>query len=282
MNGPSEIADIRAKLHDTGMDTALVRQLTEAAMATRTPHPVRTSSAPESDSLHAAVRREMEKRITVDSHLGREGSRRTVVAFVGPPGRGKTTTLVKVAITCGLAKRIPVRIFSMDARRIAAEEQMRSYAAILAVPFQSFENVAGLDQALAAGWGQDARTETLTLIDTAGYGPGEMAEAGQLAAYLASNSEIDVHLVLRADTRTADLVRGVERYSMFRPGKLIFTGLDEAESFGAGFSAAVRCGLPVSFLSAGQRVPEDIYPAAGGQLAGLVLTGGAYQKRAAA
>ncbi|MDQ6704843.1 MAG: hypothetical protein M3Z85_02630 [Acidobacteriota bacterium] len=205
---------------------------------------------------------EMESRVKVDASLGR------IVALVGPPGRGKTSTLVKLAVQYGVAMRVPVKLLSMDTYRIAAAEQMRSYASILGVAYQSLETPAALVSALA-----NSRGEGLVFIDTPGYGPRDMDAAHDLAEVFNRHPEIDRHLVLRIDMKSADLRRAVERFSMFRPGKLIFTGLDEAESLGSVFGEAVRTGLPVSFLGNGQQIPEDLEPATRERVIEMALKG---------
>ena len=86
-------------------------------------------------------------------------------------------------------------------------------------------------------------------------------ELEDLAKLLAAHPAVDTHLVLPASMRTADLRRVSEQYAIFRPRKLLFTRLDETETFGPILSRSVRMGKPVSFLSRGQRIPEDLEPA---------------------
>jgi flagellar biosynthesis protein FlhF len=105
------------------------------------------------------------------------------------------------------------------------------------------------------------RSKHLVLIDTPGYGRREMDSAGELARFLASRPEIDVHLVVTASMKSADLSRVVEQFSIFRPGNLLFTRLDETESVGTLYSLAARTAMPISFLGTGQRIPEDLQPA---------------------
>jgi flagellar biosynthesis protein FlhF len=194
---------------------------------------------------------ELESRFEVAPETGR------ITALVGPPGAGKTSALVKLAVTRGLAAQRPVRLLSIDHYRIAAAEQLRTYAAILGVPFTLAETAAALAQAIDA-----APRETLLLIDTPGYTAASLAESGQdLVSFLRGRRDIDTHLVLTASLRQADLQRTVDLFQAFQPAKLLFTRLDETDSTGAMFCEAARTGKPLSFFSTGQVVPEDMEPA---------------------
>jgi flagellar biosynthesis protein FlhF len=189
------------------------------------------------------------------------------VALTGPCASGKTTTLVKLAVRYGLGMHRPVHILSMDSYRVAASEQLRSYAAILGIGFQALETSAALAQAL-----EEHSNKDLVLIDTPGYGPRDIDDAQDLARFLASRQDIDTHLVLTASMRSADLSRVVDRFEVFRPAKLLFAKLDETGTFGPILNQVVRTGKPVSFLAAGQQIPEDLEPASAERVVDL-LTG---------
>ena len=180
------------------------------------------------------------------------GSRK-VIAFVGPPGAGKTTTLVKLAARYGLLGRRRTHILSVDNVRIAAGDQLRCYAAILSMGFDSLESGFALRQALV-----EHAAKQIILIDTPGLAGGDPAAARELASILRGIPDINVLLVLRASMRSADLSRVTDRFRAFQPSGMVFTGLDETEHLGQIWSEAVRTGIPVSFLSSGQQIPEDL------------------------
>jgi flagellar biosynthesis protein FlhF len=191
---------------------------------------------------------EIQTRFEVAPEIGR------VTVLVGPPGCGKTTTLIKLAVTEGMAAHRPVRLISTDHYRIAAATQLETYADILGVPFTLAETSVALKHAIEA-----APAEALVLIDTPGFTATSLEESGgALAAFLSGRQEIDTHLVLTATMRPRDLRRAADLFEAFRPAKLLFTHLDETDSTASIFSEAARTGKPLSFFATGQLVPEDL------------------------
>jgi flagellar biosynthesis protein FlhF len=191
-----------------------------------------------------------------------------VVALVGPPGAGKTSTLAKLAARYGIAGRKRTHILSADVNRIAAAEQLRTLAAILGLGCDVVETPVALRQAL-----EEHKFKELVLIDTPGLGWAELEDGRELARMLASLGEVDTHLVLPASMKPADMARIAGHFAMFQPSKLLFTRLDETLRFGALVSESVRSGKPVSFLAAGQEIPDALEAATPARLAELVLGG---------
>jgi flagellar biosynthesis protein FlhF len=213
-----------------------------------------------------ALRAELAKLVSVAPELGSLGAPSRVVALVGPPGAGKTSALVKLAVQHGLAARKRVQVLTTDTYRIAAAEELRSYAAILGIGCQVLETAGALAAALV-----EYRQKDLILVDTPGLCRSEMEASEDLAKVLATHPGLDTHLVLPASMRAADLRRVAEQYSIFRPAKLLFTRLDETETFGPILSRSIRMGLPISFFSRGQRIPEDLEPATVDLMLDLIL-----------
>ena len=212
------------------------------------------------------LRAELSKLLTVDATLGKGNSGTHIAALVGPPGSGKSACIAKLAAQFGIAARRPCHILMIDTHGIAASEQLRSYAAILGVGFQDVGTVAALAQAL-----EELRQKDLILIDTPGLSRIEMDDARELARFLSDHPAIDTHLVLPASMRSTDLQRMADQYEIFGPRKLLFTKLDETDTFGPIMNQSARTGKAVSFLSGGRQIPEDLQPARADVIINLIL-----------
>jgi flagellar biosynthesis protein FlhF len=215
-----------------------------------------------------ALVEEMCSRCRVEPALGAEGGGSRIAALIGPPGSGKTSTLVKLAVNYGLASRHSVLLVTIDTYRVAAADQLRSYAAILGVGFEVTETISGLAQVIEENGAKD-----LILIDTPGLGFRDLEDHAALAGFLSSRKDIDRQLVLSSSMKSADLSRVIDSYRIFQPQHLLFTRLDETGSLGAIFNEAVRTQTPLSFLATGQRIPEDLETATHARLIESILGG---------
>ena len=275
-----DVSDAYAALTAADVSAELAREVVQAAgnrVNGQRPPLAHATQRSDGAAFERALAEELASRFTADATLGRGPAQPHIAALVGPPGSGKTTTLVKLAVNFGLAARRPVLLLSMDTYRVAAAEQLRSYAAILGVGFQVLETVNSLAQAI-----EENRGKELILIDTPGLGHGELEEAASLGHFLSTRSDIDTHLVLSASMKPADLSRMVDAFGILRPQHLLFTRLDETGSYGPILSEAVRTGKPLSYFTHGQRIPEDLEAASTERLLDLVLAGRGSRARSAA
>jgi flagellar biosynthesis protein FlhF len=281
LSGAPDLSDAYAILTANEVAPDLAREIVQSAESRSGDgsrlRVARLKQAPDAAGYRQALAQELESRFTVKPSLGRGESRVRITALVGPPGAGKTTTLVKLAVNYGLACRRPVILISMDNHRIAAAEQLRSYAGILGVGFQLLETVSALAQSI-----EEHRTKDLILIDTPGLGFTELGDSSTLAHFLSTRSDIDTQLTLAASVKPVDLSRMVDAYQVFKPQRLVFTKLDETTSFGPIFNEAVRTGMPLSFFATGQRIPEDLEEVAAARLTSMILSGQAARSRSAA
>ena len=207
-----------------------------------------------------------QRQFRTNSQLGRPGFARKTIALIGPAGCGKTTTLVKLAARYGVAGRRPAQILSLDAERVGAAECLRLNAGVLGIGFQLLDTIHALSQALAEHAHKD-----LILIDTPGLSVASIHDCAAIGAFLASRKEIDTHVVLPADASSATLSGSLNRYLAFEPAKVIFTRLDETRLLGPMVEAAIALRVPLSFLSGGQRVPEDLESADDADILNKVL-----------
>ena len=196
-----------------------------------------------------------------------DGRPRTI-ALIGPTGVGKTTTVAKLAAAYKLREKRNVALITIDTYRIAAVDQLRSYAQIIGVPLHVAQSPLELKQALNRCRGCDA-----VLIDTAGRSQRDDSKLDELRSFLDAADPHEVHLVLASTATQRVLEEAVDRFSAIRADRIIFTKLDEAVSFGVVVNIVRRVNKQLSFITTGQDVPRDIERGEGARLAGLLLSG---------
>ena len=178
-----------------------------------------------------------------------------VVALVGPTGVGKTTTIAKLAARFAqLHGADQVALISTDTFRIAGFEQLSTYGRIIGCQVKLAKDSQALNLLL-----QQFANKKLVLIDTAGMGQRDMRLSEHLSALLA-NSRIRIrnYLVLSANTQQRVMQENVERFKKVPLSGAIYTKLDESISIGEIITTSIQNGLPIGYLTDGQRVPEDI------------------------
>jgi flagellar biosynthesis protein FlhF len=183
--------------------------------------------------------------------------------FVGPPGVGKTTTIAKIAAQECIAGGQTLGLVSADGFRAGAIEQLRGYASVMGMPFRIARTAGEFEQALGT-------TRHTALVDTAGRSPID-ANISALFQVLDRKRSVRTHVVLAADTSAATARRLLDRYAPLRPSRVVITKIDESDSMLPLFDAVRERGLPVSYLTAGQRVPEDLWRATPASLASALL-----------
>jgi len=191
-----------------------------------------------------------------------------VVAFVGPTGVGKTTSIAKLAAHLTLGRKKKVILFSLDGYRIGAVEQLRTYAGLMGVPFRFVGQASELPRLIAENDRRD-----YILIDTAGRGRKDMHVMEQLAGFLRKSDYIERHLVMSASMKPSDMQRIQDQFETCRPDHLLFTKLDETSTPGPILNELARTKKKFSYYTDGQRVPDDLHIAARERIMDLVLNG---------
>lgn len=191
-----------------------------------------------------------------------------VVALVGPTGVGKTTTVAKLAANFALREKYRVALITADTYRIAAVEQLKTYADLIGIPIEVVYTPKELRNAL-----YQHQDKQLVLIDTAGRSPLNQPQMAELEALMAVDSSIEKQLVLSATTKFTEGLDAVRRFQDSNPQKYLFTKIDEACNLGTVFSLLYHAPKPLSYITTGQNVPDDIEPADPDRLTTLMLRG---------
>jgi flagellar biosynthesis protein FlhF len=190
-----------------------------------------------------------------------------VIALVGPTGVGKTTSLAKLAAHFLLERKWSVGLITADTHRIAAVEQLQGFARLMGTSLEVAYSAAEMATL------RDAMRAQVVLVDTPGVGPLDEAGMGQLKQMLTAARPDQVHLCLSAATRTQDLRLAAAKFAALGCDRILFTKLDETATTGQLLTALAETRLPVSYVTCGQVVPGDFYPASPERLARQILGG---------
>jgi flagellar biosynthesis protein FlhF len=191
-----------------------------------------------------------------------------VVALIGPTGVGKTTTIAKIAATEKLLHNQNVALISADTYRIGAIEQLRTFAAIANIPMQVVYEPREMRDALAAFKDAD-----VVFVDTVGRSQRMKKEIAELGAFIRAACPHEVHLVLSATANEQTLTEVIANFRSVGPNRMIFSKCDEAVTYGQLVNIAHTSRLPLSYITTGQNVPDDISVASNMQLARMVYAG---------
>ncbi len=245
-NGP--LFELLAELLDADVSESVARELITAA---------RQSASPDELNNLAALRRCLELQLQSDLQtsgpIRLNSGQRRVVALVGPTGVGKTTTIAKLAANLRLKDKLRVGLITVDTYRIAAVDQLRTYADIIDLPMEVVSTPREMRDAVMRMADQD-----IVFIDTAGRSPRDEVQLQELRSLLQEARVDEVHLVLSAVAATSHLTRAVGSFAPIGVSALLFTKLDEASGLGNLVPLVRSAGLPLSYLGCGQSVPDDI------------------------
>ena len=196
----------------------------------------------------------------------RKDNKPKIVALIGATGVGKTTTLAKIAARFVLEQGVSAALITADTYRISAVEQLKTYSDIIGLPLEIVYAPDELKDAI-----RKHRDKQLILIDTAGRSQHNESQMKELRDFLAPEEGIERHLVLSATTKNRDAMDILGKFSECRPDHIIFTKTDETASLGLIVNLLSKSRASLSYLTTGQSVPDDIFPARADTLAGLLL-----------
>lgn len=217
-------------------------------------------------TLQSELERLVADELRVSGPIEITPGKKRMVALVGPTGVGKTTTIAKLAANYRLRENQRVGLITVDTYRIAAVEQLRTYADIIDLPMEVVSTPREMREAKARLGDLD-----LVLMDTAGRSPRDEVRIQELKSMLSEAEPDEVHLVLSAVGSARSLVSTAERFAAVGTTAMVVTKLDEATGLGNMVSVSRSSQLPISYVTDGQNVPDDIQVAKSDTLAQQIL-----------
>lgn len=239
---------IRKQLIDNEVEESYVEQILEEIEGT-----LKNNST--LDNILASVYQKIVLKIGSPHLIDLKTKRTRYIFFIGPTGVGKTTTIAKIASVMKLAKKSKVALITSDTYRIAAVEQLKIYSNILGIPLKVVYAAEEMEKVR-----EELRGFDLVLVDTAGRSHNNQGQKEDLNNILKTvpDSDKEIFLVLSATTKYKDLVKIANTYSEICKYNLIFTKLDETDTIGNIFNIHILTGAPLSYITEGQNVPNDI------------------------
>jgi flagellar biosynthesis protein FlhF len=258
---PGELVSTYATLLEAEVPEALARRLVRFVAEQLEPEEIHRP-----ECVREALSRAVESCLPIAPPIAAQPGAKRVVALVGPTGVGKTTTVAKLAANFKLVHGLRPGLVTVDTFRIGAVEQLRTYAEIIDLPLAVANSPGEMRRAIS-----DLGAVDVVLIDTAGRSPRDEVKIRELADFLAEARPDEVHLVLSAVAGERSMRSAVERFAVARADRLILTKLDEADGLGGVLAVIGQANCPVSYLTTGQAVPDDIEPADRQRIAALIL-----------
>ena len=245
---PETYFHVLTRLLDRGVHDSVARDLIQEVHRDATP-----SDTCNAEQLWSLLANQLQASIHVAGAIPVHRGTQRVVAMVGPTGVGKTTTIAKLAGNMRLRERHRVGLITVDTYRIAAVDQLKTYAEIIDLPMEIVATPREMRDAVASLSDQD-----IVLIDTAGRSPQNDVQIQELKVMLAEARTDEVHLVLSSIVSSANLSNIVRRFRSVGITSAILTKLDEADSLCDLIPFFRDEQLPISYLTDGQSVPDDI------------------------
>jgi len=240
-----ELKSLRALVRAASADSRATSEIRNEVAALRKLIEEKLSPPPAAPAQHRAPTQS-----TLAASLTAPSTARAIM-LVGPTGVGKTTTIAKLAARAALIEGKRVSLITLDNYRVGGIDQIRTFAELIGVPLRICETPGDLTNLI-----DDA--DDLTLIDTAGRSPRDVGAIKELAQAVAHIPAIETHLVVAAASTATIIEDLANRYCALNPTRLLFTKLDEVDEAPELSRAPARLSLPITWVTTGQSVPEDI------------------------
>lgn len=244
---PEELENISAKLVEKGVEEytahSILRKLNEQI----------NFKNKDSAAIEKIIKHTLKEYIGEVKPLNLVNSSQNVIFFVGPTGVGKTTTLAKIAAKLVMENKYDIGIITSDTYRIGAVDQLKAYCDILQLPLEVIYNEEDMYTTLVK-----YKEKDIIFVDTAGRNHREIREEDEVFNIMDSINNKEVFLVLSGTTEYNTLKSIIKHYSFIENYKIIFTKIDESEGFGNILNVKYLTKNPVSYITTGQNVPDDI------------------------
>lgn len=257
---PEALKELNKKLNNQGITEEVQSEILGKLMLVLDQHPNYTE-----DKIHALARKEIIK--LINTHKKRPSRKKVdIICFIGPTGVGKTTTIAKIAADYLLSEEKKVGLITSDTYRIAAVEQLKTYAGILNMPIRVVESSADLTAAM-----DDLSDCDIILMDTAGRNYQQKQYIDDLKQMLPEKKKIQINLVLSLTSKYEDMKKIIDNFQTIVMDQLILTKKDETSSSGAILNLIYDYSIPIRYIANGQNVPDDIVTVTPELIANFVL-----------
>jgi len=258
---PGPYAEQVMALMQVGVENNIARGLVEKAAAS-----VPIDQVHEPGRLRHVIADQIAAKINVAGPIRCQRGEARIIVLVGPTGSGKTTTLAKLAANSKFVFNKKVALITADTHRVAALEHLNTFAGISQLPISAVYSPDELKSALIAQQDKD-----LIFIDTAGRSPRDEKHLLDLKRYLDMAEATEVHLVLPATLHHIDLLETLRRFSVLNFNRVVISKTDESSALGNCLNIAVESEKPLSYITTGQTIPDDIELANAQRLAQMIM-----------
>ena len=255
------LEQIHQELIDAGIDPGIASQWVEATRYSNNPKMMQDIWTIRSellgwirDLVHAAP------------PINLEDARQQVIAFVGPPGSGKTTSLAKIAANLSMERGLSVGILSADSLRLGSNHLLQNYAEVLGWHFDVADSIEQVPSCLEGFAGC-----RFVFLDTSGCSPTDTESLDKLCRLMDLTKPTETHLVLPSTCNVRSFLRYEQAFEKLKPNRMLLTKLDEAGGLGAMFSCIQSSSLPIGYLTNGQKIPADLIQATESRLAQHIM-----------